>query len=522
MALALADGLGLAEVRCVVGALVRTVTDPTGAVLVGAVRAAEVGTTDAEGAVRDGAALVATADEGSGEGAAEEAAPDDAPVAIADVGAVAPVDGDGDEAVADDERPSSFTAAVMAPPPSTARSSTATTVTSRRAIATPTMLSERRRATPSGCRNRDRCHTPGRASAARSAMITAVWWAAVRDLQWRARRVVIATLTTALVFAMTLVLAGLVSSFTAEAHRTVKAFGADTWVVRDGVYGPFTTVSVLPLSAVDTIRHSPGVTDAAPVLIVHETVHVPHIADLNVAGYAAGALGEPRVATGRLPAAPGELAVDRTFAGAHLGQQIEVSGRAFTVVGLTRGLTINGGQPMAYGQLDDVEALVFPGAAVASAVLTRGVPTRLPPGYMARSVDDTATDTLRPVANAIQSLRTAELLMLAVAGLVIGSVIYLSALERQRDFAVLKATGTSSRSLFSSLAFQAVVLAVGAAVAGGFLAQALVPLFPLEFSISFGSSALMPAIAVVVGLLASIAGGRRATRVDPALAFGGP
>ena len=353
-------------------------------------------------------------------------------------------------------------------------------------------------------------------------MIGAVWLAAVRDLQWRARRILIATLTTALVFAMALVLAGLVSSFSSEARRTVKAFGADTWVVRDGVYGPFTTVSVLPLSAVDTIRNSPGVTAAAPVLIVHENVHEPKIAPLNVTGFVPGSLGQPPIAKGRLPAATGELAVDRTFPGARLGQKIELSGTEFTVVGLTHGLSINAGQAMAFGLLDDVESLVFPRAAVASAIITRGVPEHLPPGYMARSMRDTVTDTLRPVDNSIASLRTAELLMLAVAGLVIGSVVYLSALERQRDFAVLKATGTSSASLFSSLAFQAVVLAVGSAVVGGFVAQGLVPLFPLKFSIPFGASALMPAIAVGVGLLASLFAGRRATRVDPALAFGGP
>ncbi|HVU74084.1 MAG TPA: ABC transporter permease [Mycobacteriales bacterium] len=353
-------------------------------------------------------------------------------------------------------------------------------------------------------------------------MIASVWWAAVRDLQWRARRVVIATVTTALVFAMTLVLAGLVSSFTAEARRTVWAFGGDAWVVRDGVYGPFTAVSVVPLDAVDAVRSSPGVRAAAPVLVVHETVHTPRVSDLNVASFSPTDLAAPPISRGRLPAESGELALDRSFPGAHVGMTISVSGRTFSVVGITHGMSINGGQPMAYAPLDDVEGLVFPGARVASAIVTRGVPQQLPPGYAMRTVDETTRDTLRPVTNALQSLRTAELLMVAVAALVIGSVVYLSALERQRDFAVLKATGTSSRSLFSSLAFQAVVLAVVAAVLGGFVAQGLVPLFPLAFSIPFSSSALMPAVAVGVGLLASVAAGRRATRVDPALAFGGP
>jgi putative ABC transport system permease protein len=39
--------------------------------------------------------------------------------------------------------------------------------------------------------------------------------------------------------------------------------------------------------------------------------------------------------------------------------------------------------------------------------------------------------------------------------------------------------------------------------------------------ISAGSYVLLPIVAVVVGLLASLAGLRRAVGVDPALAFGG-
>ncbi len=56
--------------------------------------------------------------------------------------------------------------------------------------------------------------------------------------------------------------------------------------------------------------------------------------------------------------------------------------------------------------------------------------------------------------------------------MIIGSVVYLSALERQRDFAVLKAIGTSNRTLLASLALQAVIVAL-AAVAVAAVAAAL-------------------------------------------------
>jgi putative ABC transport system permease protein len=109
-----------------------------------------------------------------------------------------------------------------------------------------------------------------------------------------------------------------------------------------------------------------------------------------------------------------------------------------------------------------------------------------------------------------------------VAALIVGSVIYLSALERTRDFAVFKAVGISTGSVLAGLAVQAVVVAVIAAVLGGLLSLVLAPIFPMTVVIPASAYLLLPVIAIAIGLLASVAGLRRAITVDPALAFGGP
>jgi putative ABC transport system permease protein len=349
-----------------------------------------------------------------------------------------------------------------------------------------------------------------------------MWRTAMRDLQWRSRRVVIAVLGAAVVFAMTLILAGLSSSFSAEAGRTVRGLGADTWVVRAGVYGPFTSVSVLPLADVLVVRSMPGVQEADPVLFLHETVALPRVAEVNLVGYQPGGVGQPRVRHGRLPQHRGELVVDSSLAGVALGRKLAVAGSTYTVVGTTSGMRINAGQPLMFAQLDDVEQAAFPGARIASAVLVRGTPHALPTGLAARTPQQTRDDTLRPVAAAVRSLRTTELLMLLVAGLVIGSAVYLSSLERARDFAVFKATGASSSSLFAGLAGQAAGLALAAAAVGVVLARVLTPAFPLTFTIPLSATVTLPVIAVGVGLAASLAAVRRALRVDPAIAFAGP
>jgi putative ABC transport system permease protein len=129
---------------------------------------------------------------------------------------------------------------------------------------------------------------------------------------------------------------------------------------------------------------------------------------------------------------------------------------------------------------------------------------------------------LRPLRVAWSSITIVAGLLWIVAVLIVGSVVYLSALERLRDFAVFKAIGVPTRSILSGLALQAVIVAVLAAALGVVLALMLGPAFPMLVVIPTVAYLALPVVAIAIGLLASVAGLRRAVAVDPALAFGGP
>lgn len=337
----------------------------------------------------------------------------------------------------------------------------------------------------------------------------------LRDLQWRARRFVVAGLGAAMVFALTLVLAGLEASFSTESGRVVDAVGADSWLVQAGVESVFSTASVVPVRAARAAH-------ADPIWVSHHSVRVKgSLVDVELIGYAPGGLGQPRLVEGRLPTGPGEVDVD-TALGLGLGSSLRLAGHDVRVVGRTDGLTINGGQALLFARLHDTQQLLAGGEPVASALVTRGVPTTVPAGLAVRSKEQTRQDLLRPLAGAISSLKAMLVLLWLVAAMVIGSVVYLSALERRRDFAVYKATGWSTRSLAVGLALQAALLATAAAVVGVVVAQLLLPLFPMNFDVPPVARALLPVVGLLVGLVSSAAGLRKAVGVEPAMAFGGP
>src|ERR1700694_5762851 len=102
-----------------------------------------------------------------------------------------------------------------------------------------------------------------------------MWFVGFRDLIWRRRRFVVATLAAALVFAITLVLSGLTASLRQETSSTVKAIAADAWVVPKGVTGAFTSNQLIPSSLAKRIASEPGVRSATPLVLALQTVHTP-------------------------------------------------------------------------------------------------------------------------------------------------------------------------------------------------------------------------------------------------------
>ncbi len=344
----------------------------------------------------------------------------------------------------------------------------------------------------------------------------------LRDLQWRRRRFVIAIVGTSLVFAMTLVLTGLSNGFRVEANDTVDALGFDAYIVRSGPAGPFVGSPPFPEAEVASIARIPGVTAAAPLAFTTTTApDGDSTRNVNMFGAPAQGPGMPAISTGRAPSNAEEAAVSSTV-GRKVGETLEIGSLSTKVVGIVDDSTALAGQPNVFMTLEGAQQVGYAGQPIVSSVGIRGTPAEIPDGF--RSIDRAGAidDLMRPMKAAVSAITLIAVLLWVVAALIVGSVIYLSALERTRDFAVLKAVGVSTRSVLAGLCLQAVLVAVVAAVLGGLLSLLLVPVFPMRVVVPISAFLLLPVVAVLIGLVASVAGLRRAVTVDPALAFGGP
>ena len=342
--------------------------------------------------------------------------------------------------------------------------------------------------------------------------------AALRDLQWRKRRFVIAIVGTGLVFAMTLVLTGLAYGFKVEATRTVDSLGLDGFLVKSGATGPFLGSSTFPATKLQV----PGVDIAVPLVYGSATTPDGDSArSVNVFGAPERGPGIPAMRSGRPPSEPHEAAVSSTMHRS-IGDTVEVGTRNLQVVGIVDDSTALAGQPNVFLTVAGAQKLLFSGQSLISSIGVKGIPARAPSGFKLVDRAGAIDDLLRALKGARQAMTLMAGLLWVVAALIVGSMIYMSALERTRDCAVFKAVGVPTRSILSGLAMQAVIVAVLAALLGGVLSVLLGPLFPMRVDIPRAAFLLLPVVAITIGVLASLAGLRRAVTVDPALAFGGP
>lgn len=318
----------------------------------------------------------------------------------------------------------------------------------------------------------------------------------------------------ALVFGLSVTMSGLAAGFDREAERTVAIGGADHWTVDEGSAGPFTGSIGIPREMIDVAAAQEGVTAASGVLVAPVALNdagTPTL--LNLIGVQPGRLGAPSPLT-----APNEAVVDEQL-GHSVGDTISLIGLEFEVVDVVRSSML-AGAPNVYLQLEVAQALAVDGQDLVSAVLTTGVAPEID-GLRALTAEEAIDNALLRLVNAKSTIALVRTILWIVAALVIGSVLYLNAQERTRDFAVFKATGATTTSIVIGLAVQAVAIAAVASVLAIIIGMILGPVMPMSVETPTSAYVLLPIVVLAVSLLGSIAGARRAATVPPAVAFGG-
>lgn len=120
----------------------------------------------------------------------------------------------------------------------------------------------------------------------------------------------------------------------------------------------------------------------------------------------------------------------------------------------------------------------------------------------------------------LMQLSLFRLILLLIAGVVIGLITYTFTLDKIKEIAVLKLLGTQGRRIYSMIVEQAVLMGLMGTLLGAVLEKASEPYFPRRVVATRGDVVQMLIVIAIIAVLASIMAIRRATKVDPRSVLG--
>ena len=313
----------------------------------------------------------------------------------------------------------------------------------------------------------------------------------------------------AIVMTLLFIMAGLVTQFNAEPGlATTAAAGDKNWVVAQGTGGPFTSPQPVPSAVFDQI-------EGEPILVAPGSM-----SDLRVVmvGRDFSTASHPVLRAGSYPRADGEVLIDES-SGFAIGDSVMFGTEPATIVGLTEDATVLAGVPLAFMTMEFQQDVALGGQDFTLAKLTDGTPS-LPDGLKLLSFESVEAATLLPLDGAIASVTLVQVLLWLITIIIIAAIIYITALERTRDFAVLKAVGGKTRDLSMSLLIQGLVMTLLAVAIAGVLQIFIAPSFPLKVRVPGSAWLTIAGGAAIAALAAGAAGVLKVRSTSPAEAFG--
>lgn len=397
---------------------------------------------------------------------------------------------------------------------------------------------------------------------------------AIKDILHHRWRFVQTSFGLGLLIAVVMSMGGIYRGLIADATVALKSTGADLWVVQKDTDGPFAAASRLPEDSEYRIAQIPGIIQASGVSFQNmQITRFGKPLRFFLVGYKLEGLGGPPViVAGRnINQKHYEMVVDKGMK-MGLGETIRLGLHDYTVVGITKGMVSVSGDPYAYVSLADAQDIQFKldNDAIRNnrdriAANISKVPT-LSPSQMTQLtplITDIAASThivnvvvakLAPSAdlqeiqetirrwNHLRAISTAQqekiltagmiqkskmqlalfrTILLITSAVIITLIIYTMTMEKTRVIATLKLIGSPNRVIAGLILQQSLSIGVIAYAIGYVIISLTYDKFPRRVDLIGFDLQVLFAIVMVICILASLLGIRKALKINPSQALGG-
>jgi putative ABC transport system permease protein len=397
---------------------------------------------------------------------------------------------------------------------------------------------------------------------------------ATRDMLYHKGRFIQTSFGLGLLIAVVMSMGGIYRGLIADATVALKSTSADLWIVQEGTEGPFAAASRLPEDAEYRIAAVPGIAEASGLSFQNmQIMRFGKPLRFFLVGYKLDGIGgPPQIIAGRnINRKHYEMVVDKSMK-MQLGETIRLGLNEYAVVGITKGMVSVSGDPYAYVSLADAQDIQFKKdnnairndrARIAAKLSTA---SSLSPAQMAQLIPLVteiagSTHIVNAVAaklvsgadleevqksihrwNHYRAISTAQQekiltsgmiqkskmqlalfrsILLIISAVIITLIIYTMTMEKIRVIATLKLIGSPNRVIAGLVLEQSLLIGLIAYAIGYAIISLTYEKFPRRVELVPIDLAALFAIVMVICLLSSLLGIRKAMRVNSSQALGG-
>ena len=359
-----------------------------------------------------------------------------------------------------------------------------------------------------------------------------------RNLFQDKTRLVLSIVGVALAVMLILVLKGFLAGMNRQITSYLDHSPGSIIVAQEDVVNLLGSTSLLPEGIVQKAETMRGVDEVIPILSQFVILNLHDKKQpAYMIGYEPKQGGGPwELAAGREPRSKRELVFDHVLADRHqlkLGDQVEVMGKDFTIVGLSNGTT-SWMTSYFFMKKEAAEDLLMTPAATSFLLITASNDINLDnilqrlnkvSGVNALTKKKMAANDLKLFATVFSApLKLMVGIAFLVGIMIVGLIIYTATVERQREFGVIKAIGAKNRFLYQLVLTQALFASIAGASLGILLANGVAqwimsarPQFLITFEAGDSAQALFAGLGMA--LMASILPTRVVADLAPAEVF---
>ncbi len=397
---------------------------------------------------------------------------------------------------------------------------------------------------------------------------------AIRDIRYHRGRFILTSVGLGLLLGVVMSMGGIYRGLFADALAVLNANKADIWVVQQDTNGPFAETSRIPEDIKYRIKAVPGVAEASPLSF--QTLQIDRKGKpfrFFLIGYELNGFGGPPVIiAGRNIRQKHYEMVAAKAMKMELGEKIHLGLHDYTVVGITGKMVSSSGDPAAYVSLSDAQDIQFKkdnnairndreriGANVdripslsqpqakylkqniadiaESTHTVNTVVARLAPGTSLHEVQERikrwnhfraiSDEEMRQILTkgmiekARMQLGLFRIILLVISAVIISLIIYTSTLDKIRVIATLKLIGSQNRVIIGMILQQSLLMGVIAYAMGYTLILLTYEKFPRRIVLEAFDLQALFVIVMVICMISSFVGIRKALKVEPAEALGG-